>query len=88
MTAQSSGQPSTTFRTQTTLVLLDVRVADREGNFVSDLAADDFEVLVDGTPQRIAAFDLVRLQTDAPTATWKSPWVKRSPSASKSPDTT
>jgi VWFA-related protein len=68
VTAQSSGQPSTTFRTQTTLVLLDVRVADREGNFVSDLAADDFEVLVDGTPQRIAAFDLVRLQTDAPTA--------------------
>jgi VWFA-related protein len=67
-TAQSSTQPSTTFRTQTTLVELDVRVVDREGNFVSDLAVDDFEVLVDGTPQPIAAFDLVRMQTDAPTA--------------------
>jgi VWFA-related protein len=67
-TAQSSSQPSTTFRTQTTLVELDVRVADREGNFVSDLAVGDFEVLVDGRPQPITAFDLVQLQTDAPTA--------------------
>jgi VWFA-related protein len=67
-TAQPSSQPSTTFRTQTTLVELDVRVADREGNFVSDLAVDDFEVLVDGRPQPITAFDLVRMQTDATTA--------------------
>ena len=40
--AQTPGQPPATFRTQTTLVELDVRVADRDGHFVADLTAEDF----------------------------------------------
>jgi VWFA-related protein len=48
-----------TFRTETTVVQLPVRIVDAEGAFVRDLTASDIEVLEDGVPQTISAFTLV-----------------------------
>lgn len=51
-----------TFRTETTVVQLPVRVLDAKGGtFVKDLAAADIEVLEDGVPQSVAEFRLVDL---------------------------
>ena len=46
-----------TFRSQVTLVPIDVRVLDRHGRPVADLTKDDFAVSEDGVPQRISVFD-------------------------------
>lgn len=48
-----------TFRTETTVVQLPVRVVDAKGAFVRDLTASDIEVLEDGVPQTISEFTLV-----------------------------
>ena len=49
-------QPRPTFRSGTQVVEIDVRVFDRNGRFVTDLTQDDFEVLEDGTPQKLSTF--------------------------------
>ena len=50
-----------TFRAEINVVRVDVIVTDRDGNPVTDLQADDFEVFEDGTPQTIDSFRLVHL---------------------------
>ena len=45
------------FRTQTTLVLVDVVVRDESGQTVDDLHQADFEILEDGVPRPIVSFD-------------------------------
>jgi VWFA-related protein len=55
-----------TFRTETTVVQLPVRVLDAKGSFVRDLAAADIEVLEDGAPQAVSEFTLVDLSSAAP----------------------
>jgi len=45
-------QPST-FRTATDIVEVDVIVRDKAGQFVSDLAMDDFELQDEGRPQQV-----------------------------------
>jgi VWFA-related protein len=52
---------SPTFRTETTVVQLPVRVLDAKGDFVRDLTAADIEVLEDDVPQTISEFTLVDL---------------------------
>ena len=54
-----SSSPSTTFRSGTALVEVDIIVKDKDGHFVSGLTADDFEVLEEGRPQQIQHFYLV-----------------------------
>src|SRR5262245_21204150 len=54
-----------TFRTETTVVQLPVRVLDAKGSFVKDLAASEIEVLEDGVSQSIAEFALVDLSSAA-----------------------
>lgn len=51
-TAQESVRPQ--FRAGVTMVPVPVRVADRQGNPVTDLSAADFEVFENGVPQEIA----------------------------------
>jgi VWFA-related protein len=46
------------FRSGIDLVTTDVIVRDRRGQFVPDLAKDEFEVLEDGVPQKIVSFVL------------------------------
>lgn len=51
--APAPSQPPQTFRSRTLLVEVDTIVTDGKGQFVTGLAADDFEVLEDGKPQTI-----------------------------------
>jgi VWFA-related protein len=44
------------FRAETDLVSLGVTVTDKRGNFLTDLATEDFEVLEDGKPQTLKYF--------------------------------
>jgi VWFA-related protein len=46
-------------RISSQLVLIDALVVDKDGKQVSDLTADDFEVLQDGKPQKITSFGYV-----------------------------
>lgn len=54
-----------TFRSNVTMVPLDVRVLDERGQPVTDLRAEDFTVLEDGAPQVIRQFSRLEL-TPAP----------------------
>src|SRR5579863_10521773 len=55
--AQKSGdQAAPVFKAETRQVLVDVVVTDRSGHFVSGLKPDDFTVIEDGKPQKIAGF--------------------------------
>ena len=70
-----------TFRGEINFVRVDVIVTDRDGNPVTDLEADDFEVFEDDTPQTIDSFRLVRLTgtpgTGRRTGKTDSQWVRR-----------
>lgn len=57
LAAQQPQQP--VFRTGVQVIEVDVRVFDRDGRFVGDLAPDDFELLENGVPQPIQAAYLV-----------------------------
>jgi VWFA-related protein len=52
-------QPPLTFRVEVNYVEVDAIVTDAQGNTVTNLALDDFEVLEDGRPQKVTAFSLV-----------------------------
>jgi VWFA-related protein len=58
-----SQQSGSVFHVQTELVLVNVTVRDKKGNFVRNLKPEDFTVLEDGKSQKIVSFDLER--TDA-----------------------
>ena len=50
--------PGYTFKAQTELVLVNVSVRDKSGNPVRDLKPEDFTVLEDNKPQKVATFDV------------------------------
>ena len=56
--AQPQPDKPPTFRVQVDLVTNDVMVRDKDGNFVSDLTKDDFEVYEDGVKQDIISMTL------------------------------
>jgi VWFA-related protein len=53
--------PPLTFRIEVNYVEVDAIVTDADGNAVTDLTLDDFEVLEDGKPQKVTAFSRVQL---------------------------
>jgi VWFA-related protein len=55
----STQQP--TFKVNVNVVDVDVTVKDAQGNFVTGLTADDFEVFEDGRPQTIQTFSYIEL---------------------------
>ena len=57
---ETPGEPPT-FRADINFVRVDVIVTDRDGDPVSDLTADDFQVFEDGIPQSIEQFTLVKV---------------------------
>lgn len=61
---QPGDQP--TFRAGVNFVRVDAIVTDRQGNPVTDLTADDFEVIEDDTRQTIETFRLVKVDIAAP----------------------
>lgn len=50
--------PATVLRVTTRLVLVDVVVTDKQGRPVTDLTRDDFTLMENGKPQRIATFSM------------------------------
>lgn len=60
-------QPSAAvFRVTTTLVQIDAVVTDSKGRQVTTLQPDDFEIVVDGKPQKITHFSYVTVVQEAP----------------------
>ena len=47
-----------TFRVQTDLILVNVTVRDKNGNFVRGLKPEDFTILEDNKPQKVVSFDV------------------------------
>jgi VWFA-related protein len=54
----------TTFKAETSLVVVDVTVKDKAGKPIEDLKQNDFTLLEDGKPQKISVFEFQRLTTD------------------------
>jgi VWFA-related protein len=71
------------FSVTSTLVQVDAVVTDGKGRNISDLAPDDFQVLIDGKPQPLTHFSYVRLSTAAPTT---APGVAPARAAKSGPD--
>lgn len=59
--AQSAKAAQPTFKVSVNIVDVDVTVKDAQGNFVTGLTADDFEVFEDGKPQTIQTFSYIEL---------------------------
>jgi len=53
--------PPVTFKVEVNYVEVDAVVLDRQGDFVGNLARDDFQVLEDGKPQKISTFSFVNM---------------------------
>src|SRR5437588_5615143 len=47
-----------TLRTETEVVLVNVSVRDKDGNFVRELKKEDFTITEDGKPQEIVSLDV------------------------------
>ena len=58
-------QPSPTFRSQVDAIVIDAFVADRSGQVIQNLTADDFELLENGKPQAITSFGVVNVPLPA-----------------------
>jgi VWFA-related protein len=80
--AEESGEE--VVRITSKLVQLDVVVTDREGRQVTDLRAEDFEILEDGRPQQITNFSYVSTGP-APQPAPASPKEARAAAASAPP---
>ena len=62
--APDAQQPAVTFRAEVNYVEVDARVVDAQGNFVTTLSQDDFEILEDGKPQQVSVFSLVNIPVE------------------------
>jgi len=54
--AQESGDDSLLFRVEVDLVVLNVTVTDRRGDYITGLTPDDFRITEDGIEQQLATF--------------------------------
>jgi VWFA-related protein len=68
-------QQAPPFRAGTTLINVDV-YPRRNGQVVEGLTAADFEVLEDGVPQKVDAFEFIRVDTNTPEAERRDPRSK------------
>jgi VWFA-related protein len=64
--AQAPPTPEVTFKVEVNYVEEDVRVVDRDGNFVRGLKQEDFQVLEDGKPQKVQTFGIVDIPDRRP----------------------
>ena len=63
---QTETPPPVTFRLEVNYVEIDAVVTDAQGRVISNLTADDFDLLEDGKAQKITSFSLVNLPIDKP----------------------
>lgn len=66
--AQQFSERQYTFHAYSELVLVNVTVRDKKGGLVRDLKPEDFAVLEDNKPQKIASFDVENTDTVPPPA--------------------
>lgn len=59
--APAQDAPPVTFRVEVNYVEVDALITDAQGNLITDLTANDFELLEDGKPQTISNFSLVNI---------------------------
>ena len=71
LTAQQAPTPA--FRSNVSVVVVDVVVRDRSGNIVRGLTAGDFEVREDNRPQQIRSFDFEEVTTERPATAAAAP---------------
>jgi VWFA-related protein len=64
--SQTQAPPSVTFQVEVNYVDVDAIVTDENGNFISGLTREDFEVFEDGKSQKIEMFSYVDLPVEAP----------------------
>ena len=64
--ASQATAPEVTFKVEVNYVEEDVRVVDRDGNFVRGLKLEDFQVLEDGRPQKVQTFGMVDIPNTRP----------------------
>jgi VWFA-related protein len=74
--AQQPSQPRPTFKSEANYIRVDAFVT-RDGRPVEDLRATDFELLEDGAPQTIDAFEHVRIEPAGPQVTRVEPNSQR-----------
>ena len=60
-------QQDYTFKSNAELVLVNVTVRDKSGQFVRNLKSGDFTLLEDGKPQQVASFDMESVDSLPPT---------------------
>jgi len=65
-TVMAQAPPSVTFQVEVNYVDVDTIVTDEEGNFVTGLTREDFEVFEDGKPQKLEMFSYVELPVERP----------------------
>ena len=63
---QTPGPPAVTFQVEVNFVDVDAVVTDEQGNFISNLKKEDFELFEDGKPQKIDTFSLVEIPLERP----------------------
>src|SRR5262245_52895581 len=56
--APAQQQGDYTFKVTSELVLVNVTVRDKSGNFVQGLKPEDFTILEDNKPQKVVSFDI------------------------------
>jgi VWFA-related protein len=77
--------PAPAFRSNVSVVVVDVVVRDRTGAIVRGLTADDFEVREDNRPQQIRSFDFEEVTTTAPAAAPAPPLLAAVEAATTTP---
>src|SRR5436190_10743977 len=86
--AQQAGEPTVTFKSSSTLVIVTVFVRDRDGKPVEGLTKADFKLLEDGKPQNISLFEFQKLDdpvAEAPTTPALAPARTESAPRPKAP---
>ena len=63
---QGAQAPGVTFQVEVNDVDVDAVVTDAQGNFVTGLTRDDFEVFENGKPQKVDTFSMVEIPVEKP----------------------
>ncbi len=63
---QGAQAPGVTFQVEVNYVDVDAVVTDAQGNFVTGLTRDDFEVFENGKPQKVDTFSMVEIPVEKP----------------------
>jgi VWFA-related protein len=82
---QNKDQGEYTFRVSSDLILVNVTVRDKNGNFVTGLRPQDFTVLEDNKPQKVVSFDLENVDAVATQDVAQAKPLNGEPAASPTP---